>query len=349
LDAPQAFASNDGLRTSLRWGGLVAACVLGVLALLIGLGVLDARAIVAAAAQLDAWTLMTILVLSLVNYLLRGLRWHLLTRAIAPHVPLGSNLAYYVAGFAFVVTPAKLGEVVRLWLLKSRHNVAYERSVSLLVLDRLLDLVALLSFAALGIMANAAHAGALGLAVAGLGAATLLLCWRRAVVTAALITHRLTGRRWPGLIRFLLGAYRTLRSLCSPAVLVGGLALSLLAWASMIAGTWLLLATLGFDADPLFSAFVFSFSVLVGVVPFFPAGVGGAEAVMIGILVLAGMAGEAAVTVTVVSRVATLWLALLLGFVAAPLVLGRSGRSVAPTAPQERPATRSDITEMVRT
>jgi uncharacterized protein (TIRG00374 family) len=253
LATPHAFAPGDGLRTSLRWGGLAAACVLGVLALLIGLGVLDPRAIVAAATQLDAWTLVAILVLSLVNYLLRGLRWHLLTRAIAPQVPLGSNLAYYVAGFAFVVTPAKLGEVVRLWLLKSRHGVAYERSVSLLVLDRLLDLVALLAFGGIGIMAATTPTGALGLVVAGLAAATLLLCWRRAVVTAAVVAHRMTGRRWPGLIRFLLGAYRTLRSLCSPVVLAAGLALSLLAWASMIAGMWLLLAALGFDADPLFS------------------------------------------------------------------------------------------------
>jgi hypothetical protein len=55
------------------------------------------------------------------------------------------------------------------------------------------------------------------------------------------------------------------------------------------------------------------------------------------------------VTATVISRVATLWLALLLGFVAAPFVLGRTGRDDLPALPQERPATRSDITEMVRT
>jgi uncharacterized protein (TIRG00374 family) len=348
-DESGSFAARMGLRSSLKWGGIVGACVVCVLVALIALGILDAGALVAAMQQINLSTLAAILVLSVVNYLLRGLRWHLFTREVSRAVPLGSNLAYYATGFAFVITPAKLGEVVRLWLLKSRHGVAYECSVGLLVLDRVFDLAALVAFAGLGVMAGSQHAGALGLCVAVLGGATLLLCWRRAVVTSALIAHRLTGRRWPGILRFMLGAYRTLRALCRPTVVAGALLLSLLAWGAMITGTWLLLNALGFGADPLFSAFVFSFAVLVGVVPFFPAGVGGAEAAMIGILVLAGMAGEAAVTATVVSRLATLWFALLVGFAVAPFVLGRFSRAGQETAAQERPATRADMTAMVRT
>jgi hypothetical protein len=44
-----------------------------------------------------------------------------------------------------------------------------------------------------------------------------------------------------------------------------------------------------------------------------------------------------------------LWFALLVGFAVAPFVLGRISRAGQETAAQERPATRADMTAMVRT
>ncbi|MGE0626630.1 MAG: YbhN family protein [Hyphomicrobiaceae bacterium] len=323
-EATIAFNAGGNLASSFVWVAVVAVCAAAVLAVLVIAGVLDARAILAAALQINAATLTGVLALSLANYGLRGLRWHLFAREIAPSIGCRENLGYYFTGFAFLITPAKVGEVVRLWLMKLRHGVPYSRSLSILVLDRMTDLVSLLLFAALGAIAATQHAGAIAAFIVILAAGAALLCVRRFVVTSALVCHRLTGRRWPGLFRFGLGSYRTVRELCRPRVLGLAIGLSIAAWGAQIAGMWLLLDALGLPVDPLFAAFVFSFSVLMGVVPFFPGGVGGAEATMVGLLLLAGMSSESAVTATIISRLATLWFALLIGFVVAPVEIGRA-------------------------
>ena len=38
-------------------------------------------------------------------------------------IPFSRNTLYYIAGFAFTVTPGKVGEVVRLWLLRREYGL----------------------------------------------------------------------------------------------------------------------------------------------------------------------------------------------------------------------------------
>lgn len=315
------FAADEGLATSMRWTAGIGVAVLVVLGALIVAGYIDLAAIAEAAAAIPPAVLAAVLALSLVSYALRGLRWHALTLQVTGNVTARQSLLYYLTGFAFLLTPAKIGEVVRLWLLKSRHDVAYTRSIGLMVLDRAVDMVCLVAFAGIGLVGRTEHAGALPLLLLSLAAVIGLLSSRVVVVGAVRLAHRASGRRWPGMMRFALHSYRTLRTLCRPRVLMIAILLGLAAWGAQIAGTWLLLDALGVRTDLATCAFIFSFAVLVGVVPLFPGGVGGAEAAMVGLLVLIGVPTTIAVTATVLSRLATLWLALLVGFAVAPLTL----------------------------
>ena len=300
--------------------------MLGFLALLVATGTLDFGAMLQAAARVDAVTLALVLGLSIVNYGLRGLRWHLFSRQVAPDVPVTSSLLYYLTGFAFLLTPAKIGEVVRLWLLKQRHGVPYQRSFGLLVLDRAADAVVLAGFAGLGLFGQTESLWAPLVCVAGVVGAGALVSSRRLVVRAVRLAHRCTRHRMPSVFVFVLAAHRTLLGMCRPHILGAGLLLSLLAWGVQIIGLWLLVAALGYQIDVAQCAVVFSLATLVGAVPFLPGGVGGAEAMMIGLLALAGMPGDAAVTATMMSRLATIWLAMLIGLALAPVVIGAKQR-----------------------
>jgi uncharacterized membrane protein YbhN (UPF0104 family) len=104
----------------------------------------------AAAALLSPATVLACLALSFCNYLLRGLRWVVLGRAFGVAAPAGRQLLYFFAGFALTVTPGKVGEVVRLWLLHRHHGVPYTRSMPLLAGDRVLDMVAICLLALAG-------------------------------------------------------------------------------------------------------------------------------------------------------------------------------------------------------
>jgi uncharacterized protein (TIRG00374 family) len=55
---------------------------------------------------------------------------------------------------------------------------------------------------------------------------------------------------------------------------------------------------------------------LAGALSFMPGGLGGAEVVMAGLLIVAGMAESQAIAATVIIRLSTLWFAVALGAIA---------------------------------
>ena len=87
-----------------------------------------------------------------------------------------------------------------------------------------------------------------------------------------------------------------------------------------------MLEWLGADISFSFAIFVYAISMLAGALSFLPGGLGGAEAIMISLLVLKGMAMPAAIAATVFIRLATLWFAVLIGLLA--LYKSRKGEAV---------------------
>lgn len=290
--------------------------------LLLGLGVswLGLDEAWAQLARLGPGLVLLVLGLSLVNYGLRTLRWQALCQAVGIDVPLRRNAVYYLTGFAFTITPGKLGEVVRLWLLRRYHGHAYERTLGLLVMDRVTDAVPLLALCLIGASRFTGQAWSVAamavLVLTGLGL-ILRPDWLVPLVKFAYARVRRMKRLFGRVLRLL----RTLRALVAPRVLAGALLLGLIGWSAEILGAWLVLEALGAEVGLVATAFVFGFGMLVGGLPLFPGGVGGAEGTMIGLLLLLGVDTTTAIAATAITRLATLGFAVALGFLVLPLSL----------------------------
>ena len=280
----------------------------------------------------QAWTtlllvppglLPALLGLSLVNYTMRGLRWLLFTRALRLNVPPARNALYYVAGFSMTATPGKLGEALRLWLLRRYHGCAFERSAPLLVADRLTDGVATSAVVALTVGWFARYRLIAFGAAFGVCAITLALLRPVLLRWALDFAFRLL-RRWPRLFVRARRAVRGLQLIGKPWVLALGIALSIIGWCAEGYSFSLLLHALGVGLAAPAAIFVFCFGMLVGAISFLPGGLGSTEATMVGLLVTQGVPLSTAVVATGVVRVTTLWFAIALGLVALPLALRRS-------------------------
>ena len=316
------------LRRSVRVGALWALCFLVLVVLAVRwMGVEET---LVRLGELEPGLVLAVLALSLLNYLLRAVRWQVLCGALGVSLPFARNALYYVAGFAFTITPGKLGEVVRLWLLRRDRGAAYDRTLGLLVVDRVTDAVPLLAFCVLGASRFAGQRWSVAVA-AGLVAGALALVVRPDWLAAAvkLIYGRL--RRAPRAFARALRLLRALRNLVAPWVLARALLLGLVGWSAEAGGAWLVLHGLGAQVDPVEAAFVFGFGMLVGALPLFPGGVGGAEATMVALLLLLGVDPATAVTATALIRLATLGFAVALGFLALPVAMSRPLR-LAPRA-----------------
>jgi uncharacterized protein (TIRG00374 family) len=89
--------------------------------------------------------------------------------------------------------------------------------------------------------------------------------------------------------------------------------LSVIGWLAEALALHLILIWMGATPSVAFSLFAYAAAMLAGALSFLPGGLGGAEVVMVGLLMLGGMSSGDAVAATVLIRLATLWFAVVLG------------------------------------
>ena len=91
------------------------------------------------------------------------------------------------------------------------------------------------------------------------------------------------------------------------------LSLTLLAWAAQGLAVYLICRAFGVSLGPLEATGFYALAMVAGALSALPAGLGGTEAVLTGLLVASGATASAALGITVLARLLTLWLAVLIG------------------------------------
>ncbi|MCC6466882.1 MAG: flippase-like domain-containing protein [Alphaproteobacteria bacterium] len=263
-------------------------------------------------AKIDLALLATMLGLALASFSLRFLRWHYCARAIGIDVPIPRHALFFYSGFAMIVTPGKVGEVLRLWLLRQAYGYRYEATAPLLLIDRLSDTAGIAIVGCVGALTLGVYreAGIFILAVAVL--ANLVFLRPQLFLWLLNIVYRATGVL-PRLFARLRRMLRSTRRLSNWRI-YGPVVLSAAAgWAIEGYSFHLVLSRLAGDVSYSTAALVFCLSILMGVATMLPGGVGGAELGMVGLLIALGVGESAAVAGTGIMRVTTLWFAVLIG------------------------------------
>ena len=293
---------------SSRKLALLALLAVAVFAGLVGYG--DFRDVGRHLSNFPATYLLASLALACLNYLLRFLRWAYYLRTLAIEVPLPVSAKVFLSGLAMSVTPGKVGEVLKSYLLRDRQGIPVSASAPAVVLERLTDVV---SVVALGLTGLALLPGL----VSGVLAAALLLCAGVLVLVASHNTDRLARlpllRRWE---RELQVSKEGFRLLASPRHLGVAVALGILAWLSEGVALWVVLKGLDAEVNLLWALPIYAAATLVGALSALPGGLVGTEGTMVAVLQQTGLARGAASAATLLVRLATLWLAILIGLVA---------------------------------
>lgn len=266
--------------------------------------------VVGAVAKVGVVGLAIALLLSLVNYGLRFVRWQWYLDAMAHPMPWRPSLKIYLAGFALTTTPGKAGEALRGVLLK-RWAVPYPTSLAAFLSERLSDLLAVVILALFGLSAYPDVQPLIAIGAAGIIVAFILLSNKRLLTRMHQAIQKVS--RPSSVMRHLLEILLQARRCHSPRLMLGATSLSLVAWAAEAWAFHLILQWMGLDVPLAYSVFVYAVSMLAGALSFMPGGLGGAEAVMVGILGIVGAALPEAAAATVLIRVTTLWFAVFLG------------------------------------
>jgi glycosyltransferase 2 family protein len=308
------------LRPLRRWrdGAVMAGLGLLFLGGLIGLAAATGwRETLAQMARLQVWQVAALLGFSLVNYLFRALRWHLFARSLGLATGIVQNTRHYIGGFAMIVTPARVGELVRMRWITRETGWSFDRAMPLVLVDRAGDLAAMALILALSVsLAAGGVAGAVPVTLFALGAA-VTATRPRLLAAATTLGYRSTGLM-PRLFARIRRAARSLDRFSDPRVLLAAIALGCAGWFAEAWGFHLLLVWMGAEIGLWKAVAIFVFATLAGGLTGSPGGVGGAEAAMIALLTLDGVPLEAAVAATAIIRLTTLWFALLIGMAVFP-------------------------------
>jgi uncharacterized membrane protein YbhN (UPF0104 family) len=274
----------------------------------------------------NSWDVILLAVMfSLLNYMLRVVRWRWYLGLLGYSVTLGFSALTYVAGFAFTLSPGKLGELVRARYYTDM-GIPLRDVAAAFCVERLMDVLALVALAALMLTAFPHYEGVIW-AAAVVSAASLALL---TVVPWDAIAHFFgSSPRIPGVLaRYCVGAANYVvgsRSLLRPRAMSFGFLIGLAAWALEGFGLGVLssIFTPG-RIGVLVAIGIYGVAVLVGALSFLPGGLGSTEAVMTALLARQGYSIAAALLITLACRMVTLWLGVCLGWIAVFILRHRS-------------------------
>jgi uncharacterized protein (TIRG00374 family) len=292
-----------------------------------------------------AWALLpAILGLTVLNYLLRWLKWEYYLRRLS----LGDGVSQldsgliFTAGLVMSVTPGKLGEVFKSYLLRRINATPVSRSAPIVLAERLTDGLAMLLLMALGLTLYPPARPTFVVLLLGTLAGITVVQNRR--LSLALIDQ---VARLPGGARIaprLHDVYASTAQLLEWRILAVSTLLSFVSWGFECLAFYYVLAGLGAAGGWLLllqCTFIFAASTLFGLVSFLPGGLGVSEVSSVGLLVgMVGLTASAATTATILIRFCTLWFGVLVGAIALAWFgrRHRAGDQEAAGRSQEEPA-----------
>lgn len=279
---------------------------------------LDWHEVVAAWAHVAwPWVVLTALV-NIANTWIEGLRWQTVLRASDIRVRAHRTFAAMLVGtVGNVILPLKLGEAARVWTLARIERAPMPTVASTMILDRLIDGLAIvpmlvLLFAAGSPVALSMPSGraiAIGVMVSVAVITVFAVAWRR--------LHARHGagsgsRFAPHLESFMRGL-ATLRRRHS---LARASAFAILSWCTRAAVVWSMFPAFGLTASPIHALFALIIINVSIVVVATPGNVGTFELAAAGALHLLGAPAEVAVSFAVALHLAELVPTTLLGVLA---------------------------------
>lgn len=261
-----------------------------------------------------------ILVLTMLNYLLRWLKWHYYLQRLGLNGGVGrlDSGLIFTSGMVMSVTPGKVGEVFKSYLLRRVNRTPVRTSAPIVLAERLTDGLGMLLLMGVGLTIYPA-ARPMFVVLLGLSLVMIVIVQHRMLCTRAMeVLEPMPGGTM--VVPRLRGLYETTNILLGWRLLFVSTALSVVSWGSECVAFYAVLLGLGVDGSWLLllqATFIFAASTLLGLISFLPGGLGTSEMTSVGLLILlVGVTSSTATTATIIIRFCTLWFGVMLGALA---------------------------------
>jgi len=259
-----------------------------------------------------------ILLLSLCNYCFRFLRWEYYTKVLDIKIDRKMSFVIFLSSFIMSVTPGKIGEVFKSYLLKEQNGTPVSKSAPIVFAERITDFLSLVILSLTGAL------------MFGYGTNLIIGFGLLFVLTVFIISNKRLSYAIIGLLekvsffakksQKIHTAYDSIYQMVKFKELIITIILSIFAWSFECLSFYLVIngfSVLGAPHIDIFIAtFIYGFATIAGAVTMLPGGLGATDASITGLLVLLAIPKSVSVAATLIIRAATLWFAVIVGIAA---------------------------------
>lgn len=262
----------------------------------------DIRAATQSLPTLSAELLILCLGLAMLSYACRSLRWLGYIRLIEYKASIKLHTLIYLSGFAFTVSPGKAGELMR-GVHLDELGVQFRYTFLSFMSERLFDVLVVLFLSTYFLIEH------FNLAFCLLSGAILFLPFITVPLLNVLLNLTLS-KLWLEVIEML-------RDLWGLPVALKSQLFTLLAWTAQGLILYLMLINFDVKINIAMAVSIYCLSLLIGAVSLIPSGIGVTEVGMIWLLTQVGVDNDIAIIASLITRMLTLWPAMLIGLACA--------------------------------
>ena len=259
-----------------------------------------------------------ILALSFCNYIFRFFKWHYYTKILKIEVRFKSSFLIFLSSFTMSVTPGKMGELLKSYLLKEETGTPVAKSAPIIFAERITDFISIVILCLLGALVF--DYGKIIIITIGIIFILIVILLSIRSFSLKLISVLCKIKIIAKHSEKLFTAYESIYQLIRIKPLIYSTFISLISWFFECLGFYIVLSVFSLNfpeisVSLLTATFIYGFSTLIGAIAMLPGGLGATEATITGLLVYLKIPKDISVASTILIRVATLWFAVLIGII----------------------------------
>lgn len=246
------------------------------------------------------------------GYFVRSFRFVFMLRYMGIKIPIFKNIIIYFTGYAFSLTPGKVGEAVRSKYLKDEFQVSVVKSIPTVLAERYYDVVAVLSiiFVTIGLTETKSL-------LTYLCAVLLILVYiavKKNITTKILsLLNRIKKLEW--IQHKIIESVDTIEKLLQPKIFLQCSILTLVSWSVEAIGAYFVFKSFHLNIGMLKGVLTYVSTSLAGAATMLPGGVGGTEASLLGFLSIQGFSYNDSLGAVLLIRFFALWYVIIIGIV----------------------------------
>lgn len=254
-----------------------------------------------------------ILMLAPMNYLLRYVKWNYYLKLLNIKIDKKDNLKIFTSGLSMTITPGKLGEFMKSYLIKELEGIPMSVTSPLIVIERLTDGISMIVLASVGALK---YKYGLVILVASIAMVAIFIASIRFKAIANFIIRVL--KKLPLMTKLgdqIDAFYKSSYELLTVQSIIVSVFIGIVSWSFEGVVIYLTLKGFGTPISMLSAIFTVSFASIAGALSMLPGGLFVAEGSIMGLLIMIGVSKEVASAATIVTRFSTLWLGVAIGIV----------------------------------